>query len=208
MRMPGGDDGHRLGCSFDEQVANLGGEVVAAFGVVRVRVERRTRGRQQHRVAGLRELAPRPARRRASIPRSRPVETSRNAAATSGPASPNATTPRTRSPARASTPRSRPLLRPPASNTTESNDSSARRVASGFVAFESSYQRTPPASPTSATRWGRVAYDASAARTPAVVAPTASAASRRGQRVRAIVNQRAAHAGDRRQSRCRRPRAS
>ena len=57
----------------------------------------------------------------------------------------------------ASTDRSRPLLRPPASSTTESNDATARRVASGFVAFESSYHSTPLASPTRATRWGMVA---------------------------------------------------
>ena len=43
-------------------------------------------------------------------------------------------------------------MRPPASNTTEGKDETARSVASGFVAFESSYHCTPLASPTSATR--------------------------------------------------------
>ena len=118
------------GASFDDELADLGGEVVAARGVVRVRVERRARGREQHGVAGLRELR-RGAHRVVHVD-DRSIATSatpRNAAATSGPASPNATTPRRRGAARASTPRSRPLLRPPASSTTESNDSSARAAS-------------------------------------------------------------------------------
>ena len=70
----------------------------------------------------------------------------------------------------------------------------ARSVASGFVAFESSYQRTPLASPTSATRWGMVAYVGErVAHCRRRVAPTASAAAARRQRVRAIVKQRAPH---------------
>ena len=51
--------------------------------------------------------------------------------------------------------RSRPLLRPPAISTTEAKAPTAAAVAWGVVALESSYQRTPPRSPTSCTRWGR-----------------------------------------------------
>src|SRR5207248_8984140 len=57
------------------------------------------------------------------------------------------------------------------------NDETARRVASGFVALESSYHRTPLASPTRATRWGMVAYAPSAPTTPSRSAPTSSAAA-------------------------------
>ena len=141
--------------------AHLGGEVVAALGVARVRVERRARGREQHDVARLRRA--RAAARTASC-----IEPAVTTGATPGErgrdlgARPRRTRRRRAraSPRAASTPRSSPLFRPPASSTTESNDATARSVASGFVAFESSYQLTPPASPTSATRWGRVAYDA------------------------------------------------
>ena len=68
-----------------------------------------------------------------------------------------ATTARMRGAASASAPRSRPLFRPPAMSTTESNAGTAATVAWGAVAFESSYQRTPSASPTSVDAVGEAA---------------------------------------------------
>lgn len=66
----------------------------------------------------------------------RTVGRSRNAEATSAPASPMPTAAET-FPAVPSTERSTPLFRPPAMSTTESKPSSAARVAWGVVAFES-----------------------------------------------------------------------
>ena len=48
-------------------------------------------------------------------------------------------------PTSASSPRSRPLLRPPAMSTTDSKPRTAATAAWGLVALESSYQRTPSA---------------------------------------------------------------
>ena len=53
--------------------------------------------------------------------------------------------------------RSRPLLRPPAMSTTESKAPTAAGWRAASVAFESSYQRTPSASPTSASAVGEAA---------------------------------------------------
>ena len=118
--------------SFGDQGSYFGREIVAAFGVSVVRVERRARGRQQHDVARLRRARPPLAPHRASSSQSSRLGPGvvANAATTSGAASPNATTPRRRARlASSSTDRSRPLLRPPASSTTESNDSTPRAAS-------------------------------------------------------------------------------
>ena len=78
---------------------------------------------------------------------------------------------------RGSAPRSRPLFRPPAISTTESNPASAATTDAGVVALESSYQRTPPASPTSCTRWGSPANVAKTRRQASRSAPAATAAA-------------------------------
>jgi hypothetical protein len=75
------------------------------------------------------------------------------------------------------------LSTPPASSTTDpANDSRLFTAAPTFVAFESSYQRTPPRSATSARRCGSGSIVSIACWTPDAVAPasraTVTAASR------------------------------
>ena len=101
-------------------------EVVAALGVGAVPVERRAGRRQEHDVAGPGERGrPRPRRRPSRWPCA-PGAAPSNAAATSGAASPMATTARMWSASSASSPRSRPLLRPPAISTTDGNPRTRR----------------------------------------------------------------------------------
>ena len=119
------------------------GEIVAPGGVGRVPVEAGAARRQQHGVAGPGQARPRPDRgvhagRRAppAPDRRRPPRPRRR---------PRRWRPRP-APAgrwRASAPRSRPLLRPPAISTTEENPATAASTDAGVVALESSYQRTP-----------------------------------------------------------------
>ena len=92
-----------------------------------------------------------------------------------------ATTARIRLASRRSTPRSRPLLRPPATSTTESKPARAARAAWGLVAFESSTKVTPPLWPTGVTRWGSPENEASTERrasSPTPRSPAAAAAAR------------------------------
>ena len=177
---------------FGDQERDLGGEVVAARLVPAVvPVPRRARRREQHDVAGLR------VRGRGAHDLAHGVRHARPDACPRRPSRRRAPPHRTRRPREcgrpraASTPRSRSLLRPPASSTTESNAEIACRAACGFVAFESSYYLTPLASPTSATRWGRVRNDDKRVSHTGARRAGREGRARRGERVRAIVRQRA-----------------
>ncbi len=68
-----------------------------------------------------------------------------------------ATTARTRRRRSASDAEVEALVAPAGDEHDRVEPATAASVACGVVAFESSYQRTPPRSPTSATRWGRPA---------------------------------------------------
>src|ERR1700758_1825125 len=87
------------------------------------------------------------------------------------PANTASTTARTGGTVAARAARSSPLLRPPAMSTTDENPATAARTEAGVVALESSYQPTPPSSPTKVTRWGSGGVLTRAARHPAGVAP-------------------------------------
>ncbi len=152
----GGAGRHRVvSGSVDDQAGDRLGEDVAPLGVRAVPVER---GARRARAAPRRRAGP--GRRRRPPPRPCRVGDDTDLA----PAGEGAVDlgrrladghhgPHRRD--RAARPaRSRPLLRPPAISTTESKPARAARVAWGAVALESSYQRTPSASPTSWTRCG------------------------------------------------------
>ena len=180
--------------SSPDQLDAPRGEVVAPLAVAAVPVERGAARRQQHRVAGLGQLArgrdrlvhrrggdrPGARRRTRRRPRRRPRRWRRPRGCGARP--------------RPSTERSRPLLRPPAMSTTESKPPTAASVAWGAVAFESSYHRTPPASPTSVDPVGEAAERrASAARTPSTVGARRRRRWPRPQRVGEVVREGARH---------------
>ena len=152
------DGGRRRSCVDLDLLVDGSLEVVAPLAVGPVPVERGAAGRQQDGVARARRGRRRRARRRPSTSAVTTGRVPANAALDLGGRLADGDDGRGCGRWRdASGARSRPLLRPPAMSTTESKPARAASVAWGAVAFESSYQRTPPASPTSSTRWGRPA---------------------------------------------------